>query len=208
MDGLCQSFVPSIVQPNGNAALVKAAAKWPGVNQEQREAIVADGDGLADLWKASRVRIEDNEQHTEEIIDQLFPGNPLLCCGKYAKKPDGESYTDFDTKPREDWRGELSALELIVPSPMSAVTGITKDGKESKHTLANTGTRRFLICEFDTGTTDEHAALLIHLAGRRGRHARSLCGRLTRTVSRHFCVRPVLTFHRRKNVVEKPPCVT
>ena len=67
--------------------------------------------------------------------------------------------------PREDWRDELSALQLIVPSPMSAVTGQTKDGKESKHTLANTGARRFLIVEFDTGTPDEHAALLIHLAG-------------------------------------------
>jgi hypothetical protein len=31
--------------------------------------------------------------------------------------------------------------------------------------LSNTGDRRFLICEFDTGTADEHAALLIHLAG-------------------------------------------
>jgi len=48
---------------------------------------------------------------------------------------------------------------------MSAATGLTKDGKESAHTLANTGPRRFLICEFDTGTPDEHAALLIHLAG-------------------------------------------
>ena len=48
---------------------------------------------------------------------------------------------------------------------MSAVTGQTKDGKESKHGSNNTGARRFLICEFDTGTVDEHAALLIHLAG-------------------------------------------
>ena len=46
---------------------------------------------------------------------------------------------------------------------MSAVTGTTKDGKESKHTLANTGERRFLICEFDTGKPDDHAALLLHL---------------------------------------------
>jgi hypothetical protein len=56
-------------------------------------------------------------------------------------------------------------LALIVPSPMSAVEGVTKEGKPSKHTLSNTGDRRFLICEFDTGTADEHAALLIHLAG-------------------------------------------
>lgn len=144
-------------QPNGNAAPVKAAAKWPSVNQEQRAAIVRDNGGLADFWELSRPRIEDNEQHTDEIVDKLFSGNPLLCCGKSSQ--------EFDTRPREDWRGELSMLALIVPSPMSAITGQTKDGKESKHTLANTGARRFLICEFDTGTTDEHAALLIHLAG-------------------------------------------
>lgn len=110
---------------------------------------------LADLWELSRPRIEDSGQHTEEIVDKLFPDNPLLCCGKSSQ--------EFDTRPRESWRGELSALQFVVPSPMSAVTGTTKDGKESKHTLANTGALRFLICEFDTGTLDEHAALLLHL---------------------------------------------
>ena len=59
----------------------------------------------------------------------------------------------------------MAQLQLIVPSPMTSRTGLTKDGRESKHTLSNTGPRRFLICEFDTGTTDQHAALLIHLAG-------------------------------------------
>ncbi len=150
-----QAAMSSAWQPNSNVAPVKAAAKWPGVNQEQRAAIIRDGDGLVDLWEASRVRIVDSAQHTEEIIDRLFPGNPLLCCGKSSQ--------EFDTRPREDWRGELSALQLIVPSPMSAVTGLTKDGKESKHSLNNTGPRHFLICEFDTGTPDDHAALLLHL---------------------------------------------
>jgi hypothetical protein len=144
-------------QPNGNAAPVKSAAKWPSINQEQRDAIVRDNGGLADLWELSRPRIEDNAQHTEEIVDKLFPGNPLLCCGKSSQ--------EFDTRPRDDWRGELSAPALIVPSPMSAIEGVTKEGKPSKHTLSNTGNRHFLICEFDTGTTDEHAALLLHLAG-------------------------------------------
>jgi hypothetical protein len=125
------------------------------VNREQREAIIRDGGGLADLWEWSPVRIDDNEKHTEEIIDRLFPGNPLLCCGKSGQV--------FETRPRENWRGELSRLALIVPSPMIAPMGLTKAGKESAHTLTNTGPRRFLICEFDTGTPDEHAALLLHL---------------------------------------------
>ncbi|MBI2928378.1 MAG: hypothetical protein HYY24_22140 [Verrucomicrobia bacterium] len=134
----------------------KPIAKWPVVNREQVGAIVREGYGLADLWEASRVRLEDNEAHTEEIVDRLFPGNPLLCCGR--------SQSDFDTKPREDWRGELAKLQFIVPNPMSALTGTTKEGKESAHALSNTGPRRFLVCEFDTGTTDQHAALLLHLA--------------------------------------------
>lgn len=144
-------------QPGGSALPAPAVSKWPGINQEQREAIVRDGGGLADLWELSRPRIEDASAHTEAIIDLLFPGNPLLCCGK--------SSCVFDTKPREDWRGGMPTLALIVPSPMSALIGSTKDGRESKHTLANTGPRRFLICEFDSGTADEHAAILIHLAG-------------------------------------------
>jgi hypothetical protein len=48
---------------------------------------------------------------------------------------------------------------------MSATTGTTKDGRTSKHTLDNTGPRRFLVVEFDAGTADEHAALMMHLAG-------------------------------------------
>lgn len=149
-------------QPTGRGATGagKAVSKWPAVNREQREAIALDGGGLVELWERSPVRIDDNEQHTEKIIDRLFPGNPLLCCGATSAA--------FDTRPREEWRGELSVLQFIVPSPMSAPFGRKKNSKPgesemSAHTLDNTGPRRFLICEFDTGTTDEHVALLLHL---------------------------------------------
>jgi hypothetical protein len=143
-------------QPSGQAAPAQTVSKWPVVNQEQREGVIREGGGLADLWEASPVRIEDNTAHTEAIIDALFPGNPLLCCGK--------SNREFDTRPRADWRGQLADLALIVPSPMLATTGTTKDGRESKHALSNTGPRRFLIVEFDKGSPDDHAALLLHLA--------------------------------------------
>ena len=152
-----QSALACAWQPSGKAAPAAPVRKWPSVNQEQREAVIAAGGGLADLWEASPVRMEGDQSHTEEIIDQLFPGNPLLCCGK--------SNSVFNTKEREGWRGKLASLALIVPSPMSAVEGTTKEGKPSRHTLSNTGPRRFLIVEFDTGTADEHAALLLHLAG-------------------------------------------
>jgi hypothetical protein len=132
------------------------AKKWPYVNPKLRAEIIGKGYVLVDLWELSNPRFDDNSQHTEQIIDALFPGNPLLCCGKSSQ--------EFDTKPREDWRGQLAKLQLIVPSQMTAPTGLTKEGKESAHTLNNTGPRRFLICEFDSGMIDEHAALLLHLA--------------------------------------------
>ena len=96
---------------------------WPKVNVEQREAAIESGAGLVDLWENSPVQFEDNKSHTEEIIDALFPGNPLLCCGR--------SNSDFETKLREEWHGQLAALQLIVPSPMTARVGHTQDGKES-----------------------------------------------------------------------------
>jgi hypothetical protein len=135
---------------------IATVSKWPEVNQQARNEIIRDG-SLADLWELSPVRIESNEPKTEEIIDRLFPGNPLHCCGSSSQS--------FATRPRDDWRGQLAGMALVVPSPMTAKTGQTKDGRESEHSLANTGNRRFLVVEFDTGTGDEHAALLIHLAG-------------------------------------------
>lgn len=151
-----QDALPCAWAPSGNAPIAKPVPKWPTINHEQREAIVSNGQGLADLWEVSPVRMEDEDAHTEEIIDRLFPGNPLLCCGA--------SSSTFATEPRENWRGALAAIPLIVPSPMTAPTGLTKDGRESAHALSNTGPRRFLVVEFDEGTTDEHAALLMHLA--------------------------------------------
>jgi hypothetical protein len=154
-----QSALASAWQPSQSVP-DKPGTKWPSINEKQRAAIIHISGGLADLWELSPVPVENNQRQTEEIMDKLFPDNPLLCCGK--------SNCVFDTKPRESWRGELSTLQLIVPSPMAAPLGRKKSPKPgeselSAHTLDNTGSRRFLICEFDTGTPDDHAALLLHL---------------------------------------------
>jgi hypothetical protein len=103
-------------QPSGDPARKPAVPKWPTVNHEQREAVARDNGGVVDLWELSRPRIEDSRQHTEDIIDQLFSGNPLLCCGR--------SHRDFYTRHREQWRGELARLQFVVPSPMTACPSI------------------------------------------------------------------------------------
>lgn len=145
-------------QPGQAAQSATRASAWPKVNAEQREAVIASGVGLADLWEISPVRFADNESHTEELIDRLFPDNPLLCCGR--------SKSDFATRSREECRGKLSTMQLVVSNPMTARIGHTQDGKESEHTLENTDARRFLVVEQDSGTIDEQAAVLLHLAER------------------------------------------
>jgi hypothetical protein len=142
-------------KPGISAQSVTQTSAWPKVNAEQREAVIASGAGRVDLWETSPVRLEDNEPHTEEIIDRLFPGDPLLCAG--------QSSCDFATRSRSEWRGELAALQLIVPNPMTARIGQTQEGKESAHALSITGARRFLVIEQDLGTIDDQAAVLLYL---------------------------------------------
>ena len=156
---------------------------WPPRNKEKIDNIVRAGGGLYDLWETSPIRFEcgiwppeppaqeevnpwllvltplECPSFTEEIIDTLFSGNPLLCIGR--------SVRESATRRREAWRGRLSELPLMVPSPMSSVTGVTMDGRKSERTLDNTGPRRFLVVEFDFGelardgrTETEFAALV------------------------------------------------
>jgi hypothetical protein len=129
---------------------------WPAVNLDAKKAITMTGGGLADLWEMSPVRFENNESHAEQIIDALFPGNPLLCVGR--------SNREFATRSRLKWKGRLSEMALIVPSSMSSQTGLTKEGKVSEHTLSNTGERQYLVVEQDAGSLDEQSAVLLHLA--------------------------------------------
>jgi hypothetical protein len=168
---------------------VRPTPPWPSVNQEQRQAVLKEGYKLVDLWEESPIRFEDNDSHTEYLIDALFSGDPLLCCGK--------SSMEFATRPREQWRGRLAQLQLIVPSPMTGKTGLTQDGKESEHTLSNTGDRRFLVVEFDAGEIDEHAALLHKLdetaplaiavhSGGKSLHGWFFCAGQTEERLRHF----------------------
>jgi hypothetical protein len=153
---------------------------WPPVNDEQVEAIAQEGMRVLDFWEASPFPMRAEESRTEEIIDVLFADNPLLCVGQTAKW--------FSTRRREKWRGMLHKYALIVPSPMTSETGLTKSGHQSYHSLNNTGPRRFLIIEADRGNLDQQAAVIGHLgssaplaavvfSGSRSLHGYFVCGR-------------------------------
>jgi hypothetical protein len=133
-----------------------AGPRWPARNAGRIESIVRDGPNFEQLEHSSPVKWNDDARRTEEIIDALFPGNPLLCAAP--------KQSSSVTRTREEWRGYLDRQQFIVPSPMSATHGITKSDTRSMRCLANTGPRRFLVVEFDQGTFDQHAAVLWHLA--------------------------------------------
>lgn len=134
-----------------------AAAKWPELDTATRAKIAAQYDGGAvELWERSPIRFDDDTSHTEKIVDAIFPGNPLLCVA------DGPETAV--TGPRESFRGQLGNKGLIVPSPMSALTGINQEGEVSVRCLDNTAPRRYLIVEQDSGPMDTQAAVIMHLA--------------------------------------------
>lgn len=143
---------------------------WLFQNFELIKAVAHTGNGLVDLWEASPVRLDTNKARTAEIIELLFPGNPLLCCGWTRHR--------FDTRARQHWH-KLQDLQFIVPNPMAAPRGLTQQRKVSAHALSNTGPRRFLIVEFDfnASNSDEEARLLERLAAE-GRDVRDLCAAL------------------------------
>jgi hypothetical protein len=131
-----------------SSGLLKA---WPGVDYKTVHKIVVDGPArLKDLPAISPFSVGTEERKTEEMLDTLFPSNPLLCFGLAPNS--------FSTRPREFWRGRESGFQFIVPNPMIKETGPTQDGRESRRCLQNTGPRRFLVTEFDISEEDERWA--------------------------------------------------
>jgi hypothetical protein len=100
------------------------------------------GPSLSQLEHMSGVPLgEQNRPNATQIVDRLFPGDPLLCCGA--------SKHTFETKKKSEWGNALDRLEFIVPNPMSKKRGITQAGKSSAHCKDNTGPRRYLVVESD-----------------------------------------------------------
>ena len=139
---------------------------WPKVNDEQREAILKHRITLVDLWELSPFYFEQSS--TAAILDVLYPGDPLLCVGRYLPSNATEHYT----RKKSEWlngTGHAGRLlgnwELIVPTPRTAVYGITQEDKQSQHAKEAAGKeRRFLVIEFDEGSFEDHATLLVHLS--------------------------------------------
>lgn len=135
--------------------------KWPEFNAgEHRRIVEFEKFGLSDLYDLSPVKFHDDKPHSVEILNTVFPGNPLVCCGR--------TIMEFWTKPLSEYGRRVESFQFVVPSPMSKPLGKIQDPEpegpfESAHTKDNTGDRVFAVIEFDSGTSDDHAAVLHHL---------------------------------------------
>lgn len=134
---------PQVGVENSSNRTISAppAPPWPAPNFDLIKNITASGWGLYDLWESSPLRYDDGESHAEDIIDVLFPDNPLLCCGLTAYQ--------FATRRRATWRGHLAKYSFITPNPMLQVQGLTVEGKVSEHCKSATARRVYLVVEFD-----------------------------------------------------------
>jgi hypothetical protein len=111
------------------------------------------------------------------VLPRLYPPGSLVCCGKleqYGPNKEKE-WWQAEIKSVEEWvryPQTLAKLGYIVPSTMlkrclrNKKTGeLLRDrgGNPSVRRLSNTGTRRYLVVEFDLGCPDEQAAIIRYL---------------------------------------------
>jgi len=135
---------------------------WPSINRGLLDTVVFGMGDFDSLRQSSPVGLDPARSYTEDLIDILYPGNPLICVGD-------DNYS-FKTEEREFFRGSLSKKPLIVPSAMSARQGKVKGSEKlSDHTLDNTGPRMFLVIEQDNIAgqkipINQQAAVVAHLA--------------------------------------------
>jgi hypothetical protein len=130
--------------------IVPAQRAWPEPDLDAIDAIVRAGLGVSDIVEQSPIRLDAAISQTEDIIDVLFPGNPLLCCARAAIGRE-----NFATRRREAWRKRgLSTLPLMVPNPMLSIWGKTDEGEPSQHTKEATARRVYQVIEFDFAEKD------------------------------------------------------
>lgn len=122
----------------------KASKRFPVCDMDMVRAVVKNGLSLEELKKRSPV----SNPKQSEVLAALFKPHELLCAGRMSYNP------QIHVLPEDTGLWSFSNAQFIVPSPMSAARGLTKDGKISVRSHSNTGPRRWLVIECDFKTKD------------------------------------------------------
>ena len=154
-EAIAKAFGTSSSPAAGNASAPrrKPPPKWGKYPQEWIDAYAKKDYGLAELFEDSPVEIDEGD--TASVVRTLFPGDPIICAGIANNR--------YHTRRLS--KLELDRYQFIVPSPMSSFSGTTQPPKarKSRRCLNNTGPRKYLVTEFDTGSLDDHAGIVAHL---------------------------------------------
>jgi hypothetical protein len=121
-----------------------AVPKWPLPDLEVIERIALAGPSLTELRAESHFNFGSEDRFTKWFLPILFPWDSLLCLAGNQRSA--------ITLPMSEWlKHHLELYSFVVPSPMSASTGMTAppDAHVSERCLENTGPRRYLVIEFD-----------------------------------------------------------
>lgn len=135
-------------------------SRWPAVDTVARASRIAETDrdavgNAAELWAMSHSLCL--KETADDWLMRLFPDAQWLCLAV-------DHPATARSRRAERWLwGPADGCGLIVPSPMTGPSGKGQDGRVSHRCLDNTGPRRWLVIEFDSGTIDEQAALHWHL---------------------------------------------
>ncbi len=94
-----------------------------------------------------------------EALGELFEDHELVNLATGPKRSFTRSVLEWKQ------RGDLSQYSLMVPHPMSARRGITKDGRPHRpRTTSNTGPRRWVVTEYDLPPIEWQPSLIAELS--------------------------------------------
>ena len=167
------------------AGTLRTARRWPSINVSLRDQILRGGGGVEDLRSAS----PKSCCSAEEVLPLLFPDNPLIWVARSVQPERGGAFR------AQELPCAASSYQFIAPNPL--LSRLAPAGARSARCRANTGPRRFLVIESDSGTLDEQAkiigylresaplALVAHSAGK-SLHSWFYVGGQAEDVSRRF----------------------
>jgi|GEM_PF-484584 len=157
------------IQASLGAHRSETAARIPKVNETLVRSICSNSAGVAKALASASPTLNSHTIRTPEVLDRLYAPDALLCVGfnNNVEEPSGVRFVPVSTTASRTELGRREGqYELIVPNPMSAPKGLTLDGRISERCLANSARSwTYQVVEFDHGSEDEQAALILHLKG-------------------------------------------
>ena len=140
------SFFQKTYDTTGVSSGSPSSATTNSPNLDEIFSIASAGSGLVGLRDSSPLRLSLSKlRDTQCVLEQWAryakEDDPWICFGCNAKF--------YTRRLSACYRRILPCHQLMVPSPMKAQRAHTAEGRWSEHSLEGTGSRIFLVIEFD-----------------------------------------------------------